>query len=256
MFAIVELTAERACEVVPKTWIRHNKCAWPSSNDPAKIRNLVNKSKPPKKSWKHHDYKVLSEYETYELALENIDTFMRDSDLSDFETAKKKKKTSMLCFGLVSNPIVPAAVGSTYEPDDNDVFLEPMTPHLHLVNPNGADSIEQSNTSPNTPVVVNCIDPTPVVTGIAEIKLTLKQILDILQNLSERIEKLENSEGGKTTALVEDALDGTVFNLPITSQELLKDLEDDLSANQMRKQQLIQFFYYKGGSSILEALKS
>ncbi|CAL8070552.1 unnamed protein product [Orchesella dallaii] len=92
MFYIVEFTDEKACEIVPESWFLNGNCAWPNSNDSAKIRSAVQKSRPPKRSWRLHAFRVLHRYETYELALGQLDYAMQESDLSDYETARKKRK--------------------------------------------------------------------------------------------------------------------------------------------------------------------
>ncbi|CAL8128335.1 unnamed protein product [Orchesella dallaii] len=273
MFYIVEFTDEKAREIVPESWFVDGKCAWPNTNDSAKIRTAVQKSKPPKRSWKLHSFRVLHRYglfiniivslsfetvwphmlkvwlkitETYELAVGQLDYAMQESDLSEYETARKKRKPDR------EEP------NDEYAQQNEVVDPEPVArmPNLQIVEPPDVVVHDQLCTDrQDPPVILNRIDPTPVVTGIADIKLTLQQILDMLLNLSERVERLENPPGTACAPVTEGALEGTLFQFPISSQQQLATFNDELGMNPALKQNLVKHFFYKGGTTILESVK-
>ncbi|XP_070397529.1 uncharacterized protein [Dermacentor albipictus] len=82
-YAIIEFLALQEVEVVPSTWIKGNRCAWPPEHSKGdKIVAMVKKAAMPDASWKCFEVSVKGLFGTYELARRKLNRSERDSDLN------------------------------------------------------------------------------------------------------------------------------------------------------------------------------
>ncbi|XP_050041156.2 uncharacterized protein [Dermacentor andersoni] len=93
-YAIVEFLALREVEVVPSTWIKGNRCAWPPEHIKGdKIVTMVKKAAMPDASWKCLELSVKGLFGTYELARRKLNRSERDSDLNkDSDVPRKRSR--------------------------------------------------------------------------------------------------------------------------------------------------------------------
>ncbi|XP_065306239.1 uncharacterized protein [Dermacentor albipictus] len=93
-YAIIEFLALQEVEVVPSTWIKGNRCAWPPEHIKGdKIVAMVKKAAMPDASWKCFEVSVKGLFGTYELARRKLNQSERDSDLNtDSDVPRKRSR--------------------------------------------------------------------------------------------------------------------------------------------------------------------
>ncbi|XP_070379305.1 uncharacterized protein [Dermacentor albipictus] len=93
-YAIIEFLALQEVEVVPSTWIKGNRCAWPPEHIKGdKIVAMVKKAAMPDASWKCFEVSVKALFGTYELARRKLNRSEQDSDLNtDSDLPRKRSR--------------------------------------------------------------------------------------------------------------------------------------------------------------------